>query len=142
MSTQRFHQTMHIKAPVETVFALFADHAQFARLLGGRATRIKDGQGGNPNGLGSVRRVPLIGLEETVVRFEPSKAIDYAITRGGAPLRNHLGQIRFTPQGNGTHITYTIAFDSAIDVIAIMVGKLLTAGWKRNAPRILSALER
>lgn len=132
---------VRVDAPVEKVFAFFADHEQFASLFGGRCRRVRDGQD-EPNGLGSVRRIgpgPL-SFDETIVAFEPNRRIDYQITRG-SPLKNHLGQIRFESSGGGTEIDYVIRFDPKIPCTGGVIGMLLSAAWKASAPKVLQRLE-
>ena len=55
--------------PRNRVFALFADHERFGKLLGAPVKRIRDSDQADPNGLGSIRKIGIgpIGLEETVI---------------------------------------------------------------------------
>ncbi len=131
---------LHVKAPVEKVFAFCADHARFASLFGGKAVRIKEGDD-QPNGVGSVRRCGpgLLSFDETIVRFEPRRQIDYTITRG-SPLKNHLGQIRFRNSRGGTEIDYVIRFDPKIPLTGWLISALLRFGWNSNAPKLLAKL--
>lgn len=136
----RIHE--NIDAPVEQVFAFFADHQNFARLFGGGCTRVKDGAG-DVNGLGSVRRIgpgPL-SFDETIVAFEPGKRIDYQITRG-SPLKNHLGTLKFQSAGRSTRLDYVIRFDGKFPLIGGLVAKALAAAWRKNAPKQLARLSR
>lgn len=102
--------------PRSRVFALFADHQRFGRLLGARSGASATACRRTPNGIGSVRKIGLgpIGLEETVLNFEPDTLIEYSIS-SLSPIRNHHGRIRFadTPDGR-THLHYTITFEDRI----------------------------
>lgn len=133
--------SLHVDAPPEKVFAFCADHARFASLFGGKAVRIKEGDS-EPNGVGSVRRIGsgLLAFEETIVRYEPRRQIDYTITRG-SPLKNHLGQIRFRTSRGGTEIDYVIRYDARIPFTGGLIGALLRLGWNAQAPKQLGRLE-
>ncbi|MGM0450769.1 MAG: SRPBCC family protein, partial [Pseudomonadota bacterium] len=117
MGTYRIEIREEIPAQRDRVFALFADHGRFGRMLGVPVKRVRDSDGEDPNGVGSVRRIGIAGplaLEETITRCEPDEAIDYAIT-SRTLVRDHQGSIRFADSGNGgTHIHYTIQFDDVI----------------------------
>ena len=112
--------------PVAALYARLADHNQLSPLLGAPVKRIVDGRG-DVNGVGSVRRIGAgpLSIEETVVVAEPSKRIEYKITRGGFPLRNHHGRLDFASEGRGSRVTWTIEFDSALPVIGSVVKGLL-----------------
>lgn len=127
-------------ASPEVVFDHFADHNKFAQIFGASAKRIKDGQD-EPNGLGSVRRVlpgPL-ALEETIVKFDRPKQIDYAITKGG-PLKNHLGQIRFVAIDGGTRVDYKIRFKSKVPLLGYLVAAALKLGYTQGIKKVQTQL--
>lgn len=138
MSSQRIAITMDFPQPVEALFAFIARHENQSIILGSRVTRVRDGQG-HPDGVGSARLnqvLPLPAFEETVTVFEPPSLIEYRITRG-SPLRNHHGVIRFTPQGTGTRLDYTITFDPKIPLtgwlLRVVTEHDLRKGLKRVA---------
>ncbi|WP_166258478.1 SRPBCC family protein [Marinobacter salicampi] len=119
-------------------FALFADHRRFGKLLGAPVKRVKDSQQADPNGLGSVRKIGLgpIGLEETIIRFEPDELIEYSIT-SISPLRNHLGRIRFTDAPGGrTTINYSIRFDDIVPFTGKLVHMALEKGIRKGMRRV------
>lgn len=119
-------------------FALFADHRRFGKLLGAPVKRVKDSEQADPNGLGSVRKIGLgpIGLEETIIRFEPDELIEYSIT-SISPLRNHLGRIRFTDAPGGqTTINYTIRFDDIVPFTGKLVHMALEQGIRKGMRRV------
>ncbi|MDC0662742.1 SRPBCC family protein [Marinobacter sp. SS21] len=124
--------------PRKKVFALFAEHERFGKLLGAPAKRIKDSDQADPNGLGSVRKIGIgpIGLEETVVGFEPDSLIEYSIT-SFSPLKNHIGRIRFedTPDGQ-TRVNYTITFDDIIPFTGKLIQTALEQGIRKGIKRV------
>lgn len=123
-----------VDAPQEKVFALFADHKRVGKLLGAPMKRIKDSKTpGNPNGVGSVRRVgpPIGGFEETVLVCDAPKRIEYTVSKGG-PIKNHIGKITFETQGDATLVTYTIDFDGRVPLIGGVIAKALEGAIKKG----------
>lgn len=131
MHTIEINETFDV--PLSRVFALFAEHERFGKLIGAPVKRIKDSDQADPNGVGSVRRIGIgpLSLEETVTSFEPDALIEYTIT-SMSPLRNHLGRIRFEDDGEGrTLLNYTITFEDVIP----FTGKLVSAGLEQGLRR-------
>lgn len=127
MPKHHVHVQDIVTAPPERVFALFADHERVGKLLGAPMKRIKDSsERGNPNGVGSVRRVgpPVGGFEETVLVSDAPKRIEYTVSKGG-PIKNHIGKIIFEPVGDDTRVTYTIDFDGRVPFIGGIIAKAL-----------------
>lgn len=134
--TVEYHFT---KAP-ERVFAYLAEHEHLGELFGATVTRVRDGDGGERNGVGSRRRLqvgPLPPFEETVIEFVPAQRIAYRITKG-SPLRGHLGTMSFAPTSGGTHLVYDIRLSSAVPGLAGLVAVMLT----RSITRALPAVDR
>ncbi|HEY1077851.1 MAG TPA: SRPBCC family protein [Fontimonas sp.] len=133
------HATVH--APVDAVFAFFADHEKFVTLLGARCRRVKDGED-DPNGLGSVRRFASgpLAFEETIVTFKRNQQIEYAITRG-SPVKNHRGTINFKSVDGATVIDYSIRLEGKLPLIGPIVAAALRLAWKLNSPKVLANLE-
>jgi len=124
--------------PPERVFAHLAEHENLADVFGAKITRLRDGGDGNRNGIGSARELrigPAPPFEETVTEFVPNELIAYEITKG-SPLKDHRGEMRFTPEGEGTHLHYEISFSGKLPGIAMIVA----AGLKRNVPQGLAAV--
>lgn len=111
------HHTVEVEhasvRPVQELFAELADHHRLRRVFGVPVRRIRDGEG-ELNGVGSVRRVGVgpLGLEETVTAIEPHRSIEYRITRGGGPVRNHRGRLEFSSVGTGSRVIWTIDYDT------------------------------
>lgn len=142
MATYRIRLQEEVPAQRDRVFALFADHGRFGRMLGVPVKRVRDGDD-DLNGVGSVRRIGIggpLGLEETITRFEPDEAIDYEVT-SRTLIRNHQGSIRFADSGNGgTHLDYTIEFDEVIPFTGRVIRETLEKGIRqgiRRAHRLL-----
>ena len=117
--------------PVERAFEHLAEHENLEPLLGAKITRLSDGTDGTRNGVGSVRQLKIGVLppfEETTTEVVPNELIRYRITKG-SPLKDHAGEMRFTPNPDGTsHLHYEISFGAAVPGLAAIVAK----GLQRN----------
>ncbi|MFL1455938.1 SRPBCC family protein [Marinobacter sp. GN3S48] len=124
--------------PRNRVFALFADHGRFGKLLGAPVKRIQDSDQADPNGTGSVRKIGIgpLSLEETVIGFEPDSLIEYTIT-SMSPIRNHMGRIRFEDVGEGgTRVNYTITFEDIVPFTGKVVSAALEQGIRKGIKRV------
>ncbi len=118
---------------VEAVYAQLSDHDRLASVFGVPCRRIRNGDA-ELNGTGSVRRIGVwpLALEETVVAAEPNKRIDYRISRGGAPLKNHRGQLTFTSTPTGSHVLWEINFTVPLPLVGHLIEKTLAQGIRRG----------
>jgi uncharacterized protein YndB with AHSA1/START domain len=126
--------------PPERIFAHLAEHENLAAVFGAKVTRLRDGDAGERNGVGSMRRLqigPLPPFEETVTEFVAPERIVYRITKG-SPLRGHVGTMEFAPTAEGTRFVYDIRIASPIPGIA----PLVTASLTRSISRSLEGIER
>ncbi len=113
MGEQHIKITQLFNAPVDTIFGLLSDHEAFGKIIKTKIKRVVDSQGGNKNGLGSVRRInvfPVLSFEETVIAFEPNQLIAYTVSKG-SPIKNHRGQMAFSHEQGKTRLIYTIDFE-------------------------------
>jgi uncharacterized protein YndB with AHSA1/START domain len=123
-----------VKSP-ELIFAYLAEHENLAEVFGAKVTRLCDGEAGERNGVGSMRKLqigPLPPFEETVTEFAVPKRIVYRITKG-SPLRGHVGEMTFAPTADGgTRFVYDIRIASPIPGVAPLVHASLTRSIKRS----------
>ncbi|MFN3586818.1 MAG: SRPBCC family protein [Moraxellaceae bacterium] len=129
MSQQRIDVVQDFRKPVEEVFAYLADHHNLQKVFGIPVKRVRNGQG-DVNGVGSVRSMGFapLAVEETVVGLVPNESIDYKITRGGGPLRNHHGRLTFTRTPGGSRVQWTITFESPLPLVGPVVKTVLKQG--------------
>jgi uncharacterized protein YndB with AHSA1/START domain len=103
-------------APIETVWNRYTDHVSWTEWAGlGKVALDREGNP-PPNGVGCVRVIASGGVKvyEEVVGFEPPRRMTYRIVRGGLPLKDHLGEVTFEPDGDRTLVTWRCRFDSRI----------------------------
>ena len=126
--------------PVDRVFAYLAEHEHLEQLFGAKVRRVRDGDDGHRNGVGSKRELkigPLPSFDETVTEFVPDELIRYRITRG-SPLRNHEGTMRFRPSpSGGTSFDYVITFGAVVPGL----DRVVAQGLDRNIRKGLEKVE-
>jgi uncharacterized protein YndB with AHSA1/START domain len=140
MRARHVHVEHDFAKPPERIFAYLAEHENLAEVFGAKVTRLRDGDAGERNGVGSMRRLqigPLPPFEETVTEFVAPERIVYRITKG-SPLRGHVGTMEFGPTAEGTRFVYDIRIASPIPGIA----PLVTASLTRSISRSLEGIER
>lgn len=134
-----------IQAPIETVFERLADHNRMGEWLDADIRRTRDSNvaGEGVNGTGSVRTLRILGLldfDETVVKCDKPRTIEYEITRG-SPLKNHHGVITLKQDGNKTQIDWDIKFDMAIPLTGPIVEFLLNFAVGQGLKKLKGQLE-
>jgi uncharacterized protein YndB with AHSA1/START domain len=138
MRAHHVHIEHEFAKPPRQIFAFLAEHENLAEVFGTKVTRLRDGEDGQRNGVGSVRKLqigPLPPFEETVSEFVPGERIVYAITKG-SPIRDHLGVMEFAPSGTGTRFVYDIRLASPIPGLALLVRAMLTRSIERSLPKV------
>lgn len=128
--------TQDYRLPADAVFRQLSDHNRLSRVLGIPVKRVVNGRG-DINGEGSVRRMGLwpLTVEETVHTVVTNRSIHYRISKGGAPLRNHTGDLSFSETSRGSRVNWTICFD-APPVLGTVVQQVLTQGLRLGLKRI------
>jgi uncharacterized protein YndB with AHSA1/START domain len=139
MRAHHVHVEHDFAKPPERIFSYLAEHENLAQVFGAKVTRLRDGEDGQRNGVGSVRQLqigPLPPFEETVTEFVPAQRIVYRITKGG-PLRDHLGVMEFAPSpSGGTRFVYDIRLGAPIPGLALLVRAALTRSITRSLGKV------
>lgn len=138
MRAHHVHVEHDFAKPPQRIFAYLAEHENLAEVFGAKITRLRDGEHGERNGVGSVRKLqigPLPPFEETVTEFVPSERIVYRITKG-SPLRGHVGVMEFASTSSGTRFVYDIRLASSIPGLALLVRAMLTRSIERSLPKV------
>jgi uncharacterized protein YndB with AHSA1/START domain len=139
MRAHHVHVEHDFAKPPERIFAYLAEHENLAQVFGAKVTRLRDGEDGQRNGVGSVRQLrigPLPPFEETVTEFVPAQRIVYRITNG-SPLRDHLGVMELTPSpSGGTRFVYDIRLGAPIPGLALLVRAALTRSITRSLGKV------
>ncbi|HWU69448.1 MAG TPA: SRPBCC family protein [Stenotrophobium sp.] len=137
MSQMKVEVVQDSHKPVAQLFAALADHNKLGKVLGVPVRRIRNGNG-DVNGVGSVRLLGMgpIGVQETVTAMEPNQFIDYRISKGGGPIRNHSGRVEFAGSERGSRVSWTIEFDTPLPLLGPALKFVLTQGIRLGLKRI------
>jgi len=125
-----------IEAPPEAVFARYTDHAGWSTWAG--AGKVSLAREGTPdrNGVGCVRAFEsAMGLQEEVIEFEPPRHMAYRIARGGFPIKDHRGEVRFEPHARGTRLVWSVEFGSRIPLSERLLARFLRTMFGRLLAR-------
>ena len=125
---QRVHVVQEFPQSVEELFGYLSEQENLEPLFGAKIKRLSDGTDGTRNGAGASRELkvgPLPGFVETNTDVIPNELIRYRITRGGV-LKDHEGVMRFSRNGTGSKLDYTIVFDGKVPGIGPVVQRSLT----------------
>lgn len=138
---QRFQTTFVVKAPIDDVFDVFADHYKFGALFGAKSWRVVSGKD-TANGVGSARRLGFwpIDFDESVVDYAENKLINYRVSRG-SPLKNHFGELRVSETEGGTLVNYSVRFESKVPFMGPLLGYGFRKAWSLNSAKVFSRLE-
>ena len=108
--------TRTVAAARQRAWDLYTDHVSWQDWAGmGRVRLDREGDPA-PNGTGCVRVITSAGVavHEEVVEFNAPTRMTYRLVRGGIPIRDHLGEVDFTDDGEGTRIDWRARFNSKI----------------------------
>lgn len=134
-----------LDAPIEGMFDVLADHANYDRFRGiRRAELVRSGEK-DANGVGALRRVwigPLV-FDEEITAFERPNRLDYLIVKLNVPFTHEGGSIRLEPaDGGGTHVVWTSSFEIPIPVIGGISTRLFARSLSRGFAGTLEQSER
>jgi uncharacterized protein YndB with AHSA1/START domain len=129
--------TQHVAAPPERVFDFYTDHVGWTRWAGVKEVVLRQTGDPPPNGLGAIRVIRARGMaiEEEVTAFDPPRRMEYRLV-AGLPVRDHLGVVRFEPDGAGTRVTWSVRFRPLVPG----TGWLVRAALARSIRGVLAKL--
>lgn len=138
MGLQTIDLTKEFKLPLEQLFAQLSEHENLSALFWpAKVKRVADGSDCR-NGVGSTRhlKIPLSPLiVETVTVFDKDERIEYRVTNR-APIKNHLGVMRFSATDTGSRLHYTITFESRIPLVGGVIKAALAHAIKKGLKQI------
>ncbi|WP_295716935.1 SRPBCC family protein [uncultured Halovibrio sp.] len=133
-----------INAPIEQVFDLLSDHANYKQFDGIRDSwLVKEGTG-ERNGNGAVRRIDLgaVWFEEEISNFHRPTNMDYRILRSRPPIEHESGEIRLEETEEGTRVTWTSVFRIRIPVVGRVLSPLAAKAGTKAFGSMLKAIDR
>ena len=121
-------------APPQAVWDIYTHHEGWNEWAGMSISRLITEGSPHRDGVGAVRELGAkSGLAvEQVVDFEPPKRMTYTMLRGPIPIRNHFGEVRFEPEGDGTRIVWLCRFDSKIPGLGWLIRLGITRFFRKS----------
>ncbi len=115
-----------VPAPPQRVWDLYTDHTGWETWAGVDEVVLRQAGDPAPNGVGASRvlRARGIAVEEEVIAFEPPRRMVSRLV-AGAPVRNHEGEVRFSPSATGTLVEWTMRFDPLIPFTGALVARVM-----------------
>jgi uncharacterized protein YndB with AHSA1/START domain len=104
-----FTYVRQIAAPPQTVFDVLTEHHLYAAITPMRRSVLEREGDPAPNGVGAIRVLSSVGppLREEVIAFQPPSRFSYKLL-SGAPVRDHVGTVELSPDGEGTKMVYAV----------------------------------
>lgn len=138
-----FTLSREVAAPPETVFDVLTDHGRYAEITPLRKSVLEREGEPAPNGVGSIRVLSAVGppLREETIVFERPSRFSYRLL-SGAPVRDHVGTVELTPQGEGTKVTYAVRTIPTMPLIAGVAVAVAKFGVKQLFDGIVAESER
>jgi hypothetical protein len=137
----RVHVTHSFTSSPQEVFDALSEHENLGELFGVTITRRSDGTTSR-NGVGSSRELKIApflpGFVETTTVAEAPTLIEYRVTSGRVPIKNHHGVQRLIArEDGGTDLDYTIAFDGVLPGLAGVIAPGLAKTITKGLPNLL-----
>ena len=109
-----------VTAPIETVWDKLSNHVGMSQWGPGITVTMDRPGSPDPNGVGAIRRIASPGpgpdIVEEVVAFQAPNLLGYKAL-SGTPFPGYSGEVRLTPAGSGTHITYTVSTTASFPLV-------------------------
>ncbi|AXI03775.1 SRPBCC family protein [Aquirhabdus parva] len=140
LKTQKVYVIHEFNAPVAKVFSTLSEHENLSKIFApAKVTRLNDGKDAR-NGVGSARKlsIPLTpSFVETNLVYRENELIEYAITSGIAPIKEHRGVMKFIDlDGKRTRLEYTITFKGRVPFIGPIIKAALQDGVARGLKKL------
>jgi len=115
-------------AAPEAVWEVYTEHGRWSEWAGLGASRLEREGETHRNGTGAVRALgpSFLPAREEVLAFEPPRRMTYRIVSGGLPIRNHLGEVRIEPEGEGARLVWCCRFESKLPGLGGLFQRLIT----------------
>jgi uncharacterized protein YndB with AHSA1/START domain len=118
-----------IAAPPQTVFDVLTDHRGYAKITPLLKSELEKEGEPAPNGVGAVRVLGAVGppLREEVLAFESPARFSYKLL-SGLPVRDHIGTVELSPDGDGTRMVYAVRTDPTVPLVGPVVVAFVKQG--------------
>jgi uncharacterized protein YndB with AHSA1/START domain len=138
-----FTMERRVAAPPEVVFDVLTDHRGYADITPVRSVELEREGDPAPNGVGAIRVLRSVGpaLREEVVAYRRPSRFSYTVL-SGAPMRDHMGTVELTEDGEGTRIVYAVRLIPSLPVGGAAVVFVIRQAIKRLLDGVTAESER
>jgi uncharacterized protein YndB with AHSA1/START domain len=138
-----FTFTREIAAPAETVFDVLTDHRGYSSITPVRKSELEREGDPAPNGVGAIRKLTAVGppLREEVVAYQAPTRFSYTLI-SGAPVRDHLGTVELTADGDRTKMVYVVRSQPTVPLAGPIVLAVIKQAVKSLVEGIVKESER
>lgn len=136
--------TRTIKAPIDQVFELLSDHANYKSFGGLKDSRLVREGKTEKNGLGAVRLIDAgaAWFEEEITAFERPTRMDYVIRRSRPPIQHEGGSVRLKETAAGTEVVWTSTLRFNIPLVGDFLTRLVAPQLSKSFGGMLKSVER
>lgn len=136
--------TRTLKAPIDKVFELLSDHANYKNFGGLKDSRLTREGKTEKNGVGALRLIDAgpLWFEEEITVFERPTRMDYVIRRSRPPIDHEGGSIRLKQTAAGTEVVWTSTLRFRIPLIGNLLTKLAAPQLGKSFGGMLKSVER
>jgi len=138
-----FTYQRRIAAPPQTVFDVLTEHHLYATITPMRKSVLEREGDPPPNGVGAIRALTSLGpaLREEVIAYQPPTRFSYKLL-SGAPVRDHVGTVELSADGDGTKMVYAVRTAPTLPLIGGAVVAVFKQGVKTLIKGISTESER
>ena len=131
-----------IKATPAEIWPVITDHASMGDWMVFKGKLLQPGKV-EPNGVGAIRELSGLGMKivEEVTGWDFEKSYTYRLT-GGAPVKQHRGDITLIEENGGTRVRWSIQFKSKIPGGGKVTATSLKVTFKKALVKLKKQLER
>lgn len=133
-----------IKAPIEKVFDLLSDHANYKDFPGVKDSELVKKGKPHKNGVGAVREIDAgtAWFREEITAYERPVRLDYLITKSRPPMEHKGGSVRLEATAAGTEVTWSSTLRIRIPLIGGLVTKLVAPQLAKAFAGTLKSVEK
>lgn len=127
---QHVEVTHRYAASPQAVWDVYTDHARWSEWAGFPGSKLLAEGSPDRNGKGAVRAFAG-GVREEVLDFEPPKRMTYTVVGGPFPIKEHLGEVSFEADGDGTRVVWRCRFEPRIPGTGALLQRFISGSFRR-----------
>jgi len=133
-----------IKAPIEKVFDLISDHANYKDFPGVKDSELVKKGKPHKNGVGAVREIDTgsVWFKEEITAYEHPTRLDYQIIESRPPIEHKGGSVRLEATADGTKVTWTTTLRIKIPLVVGLITRFAAPQLEKAIGGMLKDIEK